>query len=233
MSDVAERYRGNCPECGPNRWAFVRTCFTHDREDGNVGIWVSTDHRILQCAGCETVYHSTSSLYSEDIEATYDPITGQQTEAPIRHVSFWPSALHRRRPAWLKQIAASDGDFYSLLKSIYDALDGGLSVLSAIGIRTVLDAETARLDIDPSAPFAKKLNALYAQGFVGETERDILATLIDAGSAAAHRGWRPSEAELDTMMTILEGFLQRTRVLRAKAQELKDAVPAKQTRKPC
>ena len=34
--------------------------------------------------------------------------------------------------------------------------------------------------------------------------------LVDAGSAAAHRGWKPSFEDLSTMMDVLEQFVHRT-----------------------
>lgn len=60
----------------------------------------------------------------------------------------------------------------------------------------------------------------------------MLAVLIDAGSAAAHRAWRPSHKELDAMMTILEGFLHRSILLDDVAHRLKKVVPSKHSQLP-
>jgi hypothetical protein len=51
-------------------------------------------------------------------------------------------------------------------------------------------------------------------GFVGETEAADLAVVTNAGSAAAHRGWRPEPEEFERLLSTLERFLERTIVNR-------------------
>jgi hypothetical protein len=60
----------------------------------------------------------------------------------------------------------------------------------------------------------------------------VLSILTDAGSAAAHRGWRPKPHELDTMILIVESFLHRTFVIGDAAKQLKASIPAKPKRRP-
>lgn len=55
--------------------------------------------------------------------------------------------------------------------------------------------------------------------------------LIDAGSAAAHRGWRPKSEELNTLVSLVESFFHRTFVLGDAAKKLKEAVPPKMLKK--
>jgi hypothetical protein len=54
-----------------------------------------------------------------------------------------------------------------------------------------------------------------------------ISVLTDAGSAAAHRGWSPTNTELDTMMEILEGFINRNLVLGNATLKLKGRLPAR------
>jgi hypothetical protein len=44
-------------------------------------------------------------------------------------------------------------------------------------------------------------------GKIGRSERETLEILTDAGGAAAHRGWKPTVKQLDTLMTVGEQFL--------------------------
>ena len=94
-------------------------------------------------------------------------------------------------------------------------------------MRTSFDRASELLGIDPANTFAEKLNELTKSGRIGTTERDNLDALTDAGSAAAHRGWRPTLRQLDTMMSILEAFLYRTFVLEEEVKRLKPAIPPK------
>ncbi|EPH9713281.1 DUF4145 domain-containing protein, partial [Enterobacter kobei] len=47
-------------------------------------------------------------------------------------------------------------------------------------------------------------------GFIGDTEASILSTVVDAGNAAAHRGWSPIKSEFDELLNSIEQFVQRT-----------------------
>jgi len=76
------------------------------------------------------------------------------------------------------------------------------------------------------------LDELTAQGKISADDKEVLAVLTDAGSAAAHRGWRPKPRELDAMVMIIENFLLRTFIVGDAAKQLKAGIPAKPKRMP-
>jgi hypothetical protein len=110
---------------------------------------------------------------------------------------------------------------------MYTALNNDLRVLAAIGARTVFDHSSELLGVAPGLTFARKLDELLNQGKVSTDERDTLDVLVDAGSAAAHRGWRPKPKELNTMMDVVETFLHRSFILGDGIKKLKAAIPCK------
>ena len=231
-SSKPERIKADCPECGPNRWANVVANFARRQDDDESGTWLHTDFRILQCPACEAVYFQRDSVFSEDEYYYNHPITGE-VEGDYRHtIEQWPSRQisRRERPGWVEKLAFVDTDLMLLIESVYKALEGELDVLTAIGIRTVFDRASELLEIDPAKSFNEKLDDLLSSGKIGRDERDILDILTDAGSAAAHRGWRPTSEELDTMLSSIEGFLQRNFVLGDAVKKLKARVPLKQKR---
>jgi hypothetical protein len=123
-------------------------------------------------------------------------------------------------------------DLNASLKELYGSLDNSLNMLAAIGIRTAFDIATELLKIDQEQTFARKLDDLVINGHIGAVDRSRLETLIDAGSASAHRGWRPNFGDLDTMMDVLEHFIEhafvtpeRKKELDAKVTEMKGQVP--------
>src|SRR5262249_19713227 len=105
-----------------------------------------------------------------------------------------------------------------------------LDVLTAIAIRTVFDRASEAFGVDPAATFQKKLSQLQDLGKIGETERTSLTVLVDAGSAAAHRGWRPTSEQLDRLVSIIESFLLRNFVLNRAGEVLKSSIPPRQTK---
>jgi hypothetical protein len=92
-------------------------------------------------------------------------------------------------------------------------------------MRTVFDRASELLGIDPEKTFKQKLNDLKVMGHITEKEVKVLTALIDAGSAAAHRGWQPKPKQLDNMITILEAFLHRAFLLEEIGAELDQGVP--------
>jgi hypothetical protein len=199
-------------------------------DDEDSGIWGRTDYRILVCRGCETAYMQTSEVFSENVDhrQNYD---GEWEEFLNEDVRHFPPPSRRVKPSWHYQIDLLDSSLGSLFSDIYRCFDAELAVPAAVATRTAFDRATELLGIDPSDSFAAKLDALLDGGKISKDEKDVLTTLIDAGSAAAHRGWRPKAEELDTLASLVESFFHRTFVLGDAAKKLKAAVPPKPKRK--
>lgn len=146
-------------------------------------------------------------------------------------ITQWPPQSTRKSPDWANELGLVDSDLKRLFYDIYTALDNDLGVLAAIGIRTVFDRASELLGVDPAKNFAEKISDLKTAGKIGSSEGDILTTLADAGSAAAHRGWRPNWSELATMAGVIESFLYRAFVIPAEATKLAKSIPPKPKRK--
>ena len=147
---------------------------------------------------------------------------------PITQVNYWAPVAVRRPQDWLSQL--DDFDLGRLVRETYSALNNDSRTLAGIGVRTAFDRASELLGIDPGKTFREKLNDLVTAGFIGANERNDLDDLTDAGGAAAHRGWRPTLQQLNTMLNILEAFLHRNFVLGQEAKELKKKVPPKPRR---
>lgn len=228
MSTTFER--GHCPTCGSNRADEI---LNHkvDVFIEEADIHGSDEYKIIECRGCGCIYFKHSHSDSDDVEH-YPSEDGQGWDShyPVRD-KFWPPASSRREPDWFGDLLFENRQVHSLCGDVYTALSADLGVFAAIGIRTVFDAASEHLGIDPAKTFQEKLSEMKAGGNISEKEEKILEALIDAGSAAAHRGWRPKASELATMMDILEGFLHRVFILPEKADELREKVPARQRRR--
>jgi hypothetical protein len=224
--------QGHCPECGPGRFADIRGDFKKRDEDDDHGIWFVENYRILQCRGCGTAYFQRSSIFSEDLDHRENPYTGQWEPYIPETISYWPSPTRRSPPDWLGKVASVDTDLGNLMNDVYGAFDADLRVPAAIALRTAFDRSSELLGVDPAKSFAEKLNDLQAQGKISGDEKTVLTTLTDAGNAAAHRAWRPSPSELDTMASIIESFIHRTFVLGDAAKKLQAGIPPRPSRKP-
>src|SRR5258707_3203307 len=146
--------------------------------------------------------------------------------------TYWPAPVERKPPKWIESIEFADQTLGRLLTEMYAALNNDLRVLAAIGARTAFDRSSELLGVDASLQFRQKLEDLVKLGKVGTDEQETLRVLVDAGSAAAHRGWRPKAAELNTMMDVIEAFLYRSFIVGDGIKKLKASVPAKPPKAP-
>ena len=112
-----------------------------------------------------------------------------------------------------------------MLDEVYTALDNNLDILATIGLRTVFDCASQKLGADPNQNFEEKLKELAAGNKIAGEEKEMLSVLKEAGSAAAHRGWRPTKDQIDHLMGALENFLERAFVLKHDLRRMKKDIP--------
>lgn len=224
-----EVVQGHCPECGPHRRAEVKGHFNKRESDDEVGVWGETDYRILECRGCLKIFMQTVSYFSEDTEHRQNA-EGEWEEHLNSTVEHWPAALKRPLPNWATSIRLLDENLGSLFADIYGCLNSDLRVPATVAIRTAFDSASEILGIDPAKRFGEKLDDLRDSGKISVDERTTLDVVVDAGSAAAHRGWRPTNDHLDTLVSLIETFFHRTFVLGDEAKRIKAAMPSRQRR---
>jgi hypothetical protein len=111
-----------------------------------------------------------------------------------------------------------------LLNEIYVALYSDSRRLAMMGARTLVDMLMLE-EVGDSGTFEGRLRALHQKGVISEKNREVLSAALDAGSAAAHRGYKPGRGEIETVLDIVENVLQATHHLPQVAEELRKKVP--------
>jgi Domain of unknown function (DUF4145) len=214
----------NCTEHGAiyKRWNWKDNYHGHSMDGG-------VDHSLLECMGCETVFYVTESWNSEDIDHYYDASGELQTEA-VKEFSTYPKPEAKNKPIWFDAMQKKDFQLHNILKQMYIALDNQAHILTAIALRTALDRATEVLGIDPAKNFDEKLSDLRDGGWIGQTERDILGVVTDAGNAAAHRGWEPDNQEVTQLVSSMEVFLHRAFIVGQDALGIRGNLPIKPKR---
>ncbi len=214
---------GHCPNCGGERFADVKESYKDDWSDGHVSGYVK--HSILKCRGCEFVYIQRAESCSADDNHYQDENGDWQVDYPEK-LTYWPPPKRRNIPEWVYEYEL-DEELVQLLYEMYAAINRDLTVLTAIGVRTVFDRASHLHGIDHNANFQEKLRILREGGYIGTEELEYLNTLVEAGSAAAHRGWRPSLEQINTLVSTIELFLHRSFVLKGDIRNLKERVPTR------
>jgi hypothetical protein len=199
----------------------------HDHVTPN-DIRATITYRIVGCLGCSGVSLNIKLI---DPGAWHNVENGGFMLVMMTGKDFtFPPKLHRRPPKWLEDVATQDNILGGLLYEIYATLNMSCHVLAAVGLRTVFDRASELLGVNADLPFARKLDQLFSGGWIGETERELLGVLVDAGSAAAHRGWRPNIENLDSLFEVMEPFLRRAFLTKDKVRQMALNVPRRPRR---
>ncbi len=167
----------------------------------------------VRCRGC----HAWS------IRRTVIKETGDQA------VSHDPPQRWRRPPDWMVQLPDSASDVAALLDEIYLSANGRQSRLLSMGVRAVLDRVMIQIVGDVGG-FARKLDAMRECGHLSRRQVDMLKTIIDAGSAAAHRGYKPPPDLLQEMLIVMGAVIRDHFITSPMLDQLKRFVPPKPPR---
>lgn len=138
------------------------------------------------------------------------------------------TAGHELAPKWSVELPEH---LQRLLSGIYAAMNAGAGAVAAGAVRTVLDVFMTEL-VGDRANFGLKLQAMVEGGYLTAMDRDDLVhAVVEAGSAAMHRGYEPTPEHLKIMIQAMENILERHFVLRRDAARLRAATPARPPRK--
>ncbi len=118
----------------------------------------------------------------------------------------------------------SDGNPYHLLIEIYVALRNDQRALAAMGVRALLESIMIE-KIGDQGMFLENLNKFEEAGYVSRIQRERLETILEAGHAAMHRLYNPSEEDLITLVDITESIVESIYTHGAKVERLKKRIP--------
>ena len=178
-----------------------------DEIEGGYPISWDYVYQMYQCCGCESVVLKATEMFSE---------TPSEKE-----VRYFPPPVSRHSPDWSHQIPQQMG---VVLSEIYNSLNADTRALPMMGARALLDMVIVD-KVGDVGTFAEKLKNLESQGFISQKNREVLDAALDAGSAAAHRGYAPKLDDVHAVMDIVENLLQAIYVLDEVAKEIKKSIP--------
>jgi Domain of unknown function (DUF4145) len=202
--------RCHCNGCGRGTDHDLVAERTVQDQDAENGFWWTDHYETLQCRGCRAVC----------LRHTYDDASGDED------VAYYPPAISRRPPVWRWDLPT---DMREMLDEIYRALHNDSSRLALMGSRTLLDM-LMLAQVGDVGSFRQKLTALEKQGFIASNNAEVLSAALDAGNAAAHRGFKPASDDLRAVIDIVENLLQSVYHLKKVAAGLKKRTPTRQQR---
>jgi hypothetical protein len=202
----------HCNACGhETKHVLLHSRKTEDEEivEGCGPVNWQDTYEMLECCGCESIVLRHSNYFAP---------TGETT------VKHYPPLVSRPAPKWKYKLPISIG---SLLDEIYNALYSDGRRLAIMGARTIVDIVMRDKIGQDKGSFGSNLKALEEQGVIGRKNREFLGAALDAGSAAAHRGYIPEPEDVEHVMDIVENLLEAAYILDKAAESLKRTTPQK------
>lgn len=190
-------------------------------DDGSVTISGSDTWTLVRCLGCDAVRLKHQHWFSEDTD---------EHGRPEIHTEFFPPSINRQKPKWRRQFLPFNvhlNDCNSLCDEIYGTLALGANRLATMGIRALVE----KLMIDQVGDhrnFEKNISAFFEAGHVSPNQQQMFRdTLVEAGHAAMHRNFEPSDDTVNTLLDIVEGVMHAVYYAPMLAEQVKKTIPAR------
>ena len=213
--------KAHCNTCGGDRNHQVLHVDKTRWDDDESGIAGGTTYEMLKCGGCDKVVLKETEWCSENMDAR------GQIEPTTR---YYPPATFRAKPTWLSdfwiELPFDEHLLHDLLAEIYVALQNDQRALAAMGIRALLE-QIMISKVGDKGSFVQNLSEFESRGFVSRIQKERLETILEAGHAAIHRGYKPSKEDLITLVDIAEGVVQTIYLHGSKVDDLKKKIPAR------
>lgn len=210
-----EKTRAHCNTCGGERSHEVLHSEETSWSDPDYPISGSDSYETLRCCGCESIELRHTSWFSEEHEPT---------------INYFPPAIFRRNPDWFDQLwldlPAQDEFVEQLLKEIYVALQNNLPSLATMGVRSLLEKIMISKAGDQGS-FLNNISKFEDLGYVSRIQRERLEAILEAGHAATHRTYTPSNKDVITLVDLTEHIVETVYLHEAKVSELKKRVPTR------
>lgn len=170
----------------------------------------ATIWKLSKCKGCEQINIEITSRTNPD-----------GSDDKVLH---FPKKIIRKTPDWIDIIPIK---YLKIMNEIYQAIDYDLYTLALIGTRTLLD-QFITDKIGDIGTFKQKINALQQNNFITQNKIQVIEVALDAGNAAAHRGYTPDKKTLFQVLDIVENLLHSELVDRP-INDIRTKIPNKRS----
>ena len=210
-----------CNECGRETNHDVRAEHYKHRDVEEIGFMFDQHFMIVECCGCESFSLIKRGLFCEYGE--YQDLTrNSMIDRGNWEEVIYPPRHFRTIPSWIKEL--DDTVLRDLFLEVYKALQSETVILATLGARTLLD-RFIFLRVGDQGNFKRGFEKLKQEDILSEEQCKILDPVLEAGHAAAHRGWMPEKDQIGIILDVIEGIIQQHIILPKDTDKLSQSVP--------
>jgi Domain of unknown function (DUF4145) len=213
MQKIAEAH---CNKCGGSRNHDVVAAEKQEDTDEEDGSYWCDLYEMLKCRGCESVTMRCTSQRGRD-------------RPPI--IVYYPPAIARRAPSWVNydlfdlfSDVLVPAPICALMREVYTAVQNDSRRLAAMGIRAALESVMIE-KVGDQGKFKANVDALQQAGYLSVRQALSLDSILEAGHAAIHRGWEPTNADIVTLLDITESIMEVVYLHEHRARDLDNNIP--------
>jgi hypothetical protein len=209
--DTIKSHCNNCLASTNHEILHTKKKVFEEAEGEQISFWEIMLYQLVECRGCENI----------SLRRTY-----RCAGMPTEDVDYFPPAISRQMPKWLKSLSMlwNHANIVNLTKEIYSSIHAGNNRVAMMGARSLIDM-TMNDKLGDSGNFTSKLSKMEAKGFISKQHHELLEAALEAGHAATHRDHKPSIAEINHVMDIVESLIQSIYVLDKSASALNEKTP--------
>lgn len=208
-NESTNKRRVLCKECQQNTWHAILNEAKSEKElSEEDGIWESTKFITLQCMGCDNVCLLLEYFCTEN----YNPENG---EVDIVY-SVYPTPTKEER-SLIDKYYYLPNDVVAIYRETIQAFNSKLYILTAIGVRTMIEAVSRDQGITDRG-IASKINKMIEKNIVTQAGGDLLLMVKEKGNVSAHEIKKHHHDDLSLCIDVLESVLRNLYILPKSAE---------------
>jgi hypothetical protein len=110
------------------------------------------------------------------------------------------------------------------MSEVYTAVQNDSRRLAAMGIRAALESVMIE-KVGDQRSFNANVDALQKAGYLSLRQALSLNSILEAGHAAIHRGWEPTNHDIVTLLDIAENIIEVVYLHEHRVRDLDKNVP--------
>jgi Domain of unknown function (DUF4145) len=185
---------------------------------GEYGIWWSTSHQLIRCAGCKTVSYREERSFSEE-EGTDEVLYPIRSKGKLTAMDFHNAPTTLRR-IYRETIDAFNNECLTLCAGGLRAIVEGICADQKIKKGPVEIEVKGKMVVQQKTTLDGKISGLRENGILTKAKAELLHAHRYLGNEALHDLEMPSVDELRLAIEIIEHVLEELYTIQDKAHEI-------------